>query len=379
MKNAPWYDNADKTISAAAELIAKLRAELLDGKPFADKNPKTDPIQQFSNYLRTKLVFESNLIEGAGASYGETKRIIESHFPELPSKVNVYDKFVAEKGGIEKIFTKSNLHELEKKIEKEGVSLKAVIPSVKHGEKSRSFKEVSQHYQAIGYAFELCESYGLNKSLRFIRKSVRNQADTKKRTELKSALDSLLKAMEKSRLRKEDLITKTKLKTLHRLIASGLLPDDCKSHPGDYRKEMVFVENSDISFPPHSLVESTMDRFFEEVSELLDNATTFESVLTAAATISYKFVAIHPFPDFNGRLSRILLNMVLWSHVPAFTLAVSLRRDARTKQKYFFALRRANRGNLTPMKALIAREIILVVGELEKHFENAGLKLFEKE
>ncbi|MVN20286.1 Fic family protein [Mucilaginibacter arboris] len=65
--------------------------------------------------------------------------------------------------------------------------------------------------------------------------------------------------------------------------------------------------------------------------------------LILAALFHYKFVAIHPFDDGNGRLSRILMNLILMRN--GFPPVVIKMED---RQNYYANLSQADTGNFWP-------------------------------
>ena len=91
-------------------------------------------------------------------------------------------------------------------------------------------------------------------------------------------------------------------------------------------------------------------KILQTINVILSRAQQYDDILKAAE-ISYKFVHIHPYRDGNGRVSRILMNLLLHSqsHPP-----VHLKSNPKNRKRYIWALRRANRGNLKPLACLIA-------------------------
>lgn len=75
--------------------------------------------------------------------------------------------------------------------------------------------------------------------------------------------------------------------------------------------------------------------------------------LVLAATFHYRFVAIHPFDDGNGRMARLLTNLILMQHhfVPVI-VPVEARGD------YLLALEKADAGDLSDVVALIGQALI---------------------
>ena len=69
-----------------------------------------------------------------------------------------------------------------------------------------------------------------------------------------------------------------------------------------------------------------------------------------AAVFHHKLVAIHPFDDGNGRVARLLMNLLLIQK--GYPLTVIKTVD---KQKYYLCLHKADGGNLKPLINFVAR------------------------
>ncbi len=75
--------------------------------------------------------------------------------------------------------------------------------------------------------------------------------------------------------------------------------------------------------------------------------------LLLAATFHYRFVAIHPFDDGNGRMARLLMNLIFMQHGYA---PVVIRLE--TRADYLLALETADAGDLADFVALVGEELI---------------------
>ncbi len=75
--------------------------------------------------------------------------------------------------------------------------------------------------------------------------------------------------------------------------------------------------------------------------------------LLLAATFHYRFVAIHPFDDGNGRMARLLMNLVLMQRgfVP-----IVIKLESRAE--YLLALEKADVGELEDFVVLVGEELI---------------------
>ncbi len=92
-----------------------------------------------------------------------------------------------------------------------------------------------------------------------------------------------------------------------------------------------------------------------KVSDLLDeliyNIVSISNELNPillAALFHHRFVWIHPFFDGNGRVARLIMNLILMSK--GYPPAIILKED---RKKYYDALNKANNGNYTKFFQLI--------------------------
>jgi Fic family protein len=91
--------------------------------------------------------------------------------------------------------------------------------------------------------------------------------------------------------------------------------------------------------------------------------------LLLAATFHYRFVAIHPFDDGNGRMARLLMNLILMQcgYVP-----IVIRLDSRAD--YLLALETADAGELGDFVALVGEELIRSLALFLKAAKNQDLQ-----
>ena len=75
--------------------------------------------------------------------------------------------------------------------------------------------------------------------------------------------------------------------------------------------------------------------------------------LLIAATFHFRFVEIHPFDDGNGRMARLLLNLILMQagYVPVII-------NTNTKAEYLLGLELADSGELAPFITLVGRNLL---------------------
>jgi Fic family protein len=100
-------------------------------------------------------------------------------------------------------------------------------------------------------------------------------------------------------------------------------------------------------------VEPLMQELLDDVREttpLVDDGDVH--AVAFAAEVHHRLAAIHPFDDGNGRMARLLMNLVLMraGYVPAV-----LRQDRRPA--YYGALAAADAGDRQPLVEFVAREL----------------------
>ncbi|MCE9520633.1 MAG: Fic family protein [Verrucomicrobia bacterium] len=159
------------------------------------------------------------------------------------------------------------------------------------------------------------------------------------------------------------------LQFLHKVIMMGIIP---QSKCGKLRSKSVHVGNHDVLFPIAAALPGLMIEFCKNFPEINGfpsymrrqwerwgasqpfDAESLDEIVSAAK-VSHRFVAIHPFADGNGRVSRLLMNLVLVGHgMPP----VYLKANKKGRHRYMQALKRADRGNIEPLASLIAMSLI---------------------
>lgn len=150
------------------------------------------------------------------------------------------------------------------------------------------------------------------------------------------------------------------------------MPKDANVEAGEYRIDERMVGDFGIVFPAPELVPRCMEKFIQNANALILSAWKIEgNIFEVAALISHEFVRIHPFPDFNGRISRLILMIILMINKVPF--AVTLRGDKRGRARYLSSLRKANKNHITPYAALIAMRVAELFEEIDENINLAGL------
>ena len=137
-------------------------------------------------------------------------------------------------------------------------------------------------------------------------------------------------------------ITESLVLELHHLILYRI----DASIAGRYRDIPIIVTGTDYQFPPPSDLARLMADFWAWFDA--DEAKTLHPV-ELAAHAHLKFVMIHPFVDGNGRVARLLMNLILARAGYVIAIVPMVLRD-----EYMTALNQANRGITRPFVKLIA-------------------------
>jgi Fic family protein len=142
---------------------------------------------------------------------------------------------------------------------------------------------------------------------------------------------------------KRALITRETLLTLHSIVMDKIL-----EAKGQFRTVPVYIRGANMTPPPAYEVESLMRQWIEWID---GEGMEYEPVIRVAIA-HHGFEAVHPYTDGNGRVGRLLLNLMLIGegYPPALLL-----RDWRVR--YIQALDTANTGNYRPLANLIGQAI----------------------
>ncbi|MCX6655587.1 MAG: Fic family protein [Candidatus Bathyarchaeota archaeon] len=131
---------------------------------------------------------------------------------------------------------------------------------------------------------------------------------------------------------------------LHGLIMSGV-----DSSAGRYREWGVRISGSTFSPPTSGEVPERISTLLGWLRRNPDESSPIE----LAAKFMHRFSQIHPFVDGNGRVGRLLMNLVLIRVGYPFITNISYRDRAR----YLRALQEADEGNLKQLVGLVARSV----------------------
>ena len=142
---------------------------------------------------------------------------------------------------------------------------------------------------------------------------------------------------------KSERITRDTILTLHHLVMDKILESK-----GRFRTVPVYIRGSNMTPPPADQVE----RLMREWLAWINGAGLEYDPVIRAGIAHHGFEAVHGFEDGNGRVGRLLLNLMLMQegYPPALLL-----NDWRTR--YIHGLMTANTGNYNPLLNLIGQSV----------------------
>lgn len=147
--------------------------------------------------------------------------------------------------------------------------------------------------------------------------------------------DSAVKAIEAA-VRNEDELTEVFIRNLHRILLKEPYESVAETPEGIRIRRTISV--GDYKTIPNNVLTSTGEIYYftppehvkPAMSDLIDWYRQMEDAgehpIIVAAAFHYRFVRIHPFDDGNGRMARLLMNMILIKH--GYTVAM-IRREGR--------------------------------------------------
>jgi Fic family protein len=136
-------------------------------------------------------------------------------------------------------------------------------------------------------------------------------------------------------------ITEKNILELHDILFSGF----CEG-AGNYRNGQVYLEGSDHMPPPAFEV----PQLIQDLLEWLEKNPEELRPIELAAIFHHKFVEIHPFDDGNGRVGRLLMNLLLIKNGYPLTVIKTLDR-----RRYYDSLIKADNGKCKPIVNFVAR------------------------
>lgn len=139
-------------------------------------------------------------------------------------------------------------------------------------------------------------------------------------------------------------VTEELLNFIHAII----LKDIEKEYAGRYRREQVRILGADF-IPPNYL---KLPNLMKELAEWINKNPEKLNIIDFSAHAHYKLARIHPYVDGNGRVARLLMNIILMRD--GYPPAIILNND---RKRYISTLGSAGHGNFDPFFLLVAQAV----------------------
>lgn len=203
-------------------------------------------------------------------------------------------------------------------------------------------EEWTYHSNAIeGNTFSYQETaFFLREGLTVKGKSLREHLEIINHAEAIDFLQDALKFRDLS----EDLI-----KDFHAILFQGVRDLDFQA--GEYKKKdnhVLTITGEIHHFASYILVPQMMGQLIQWYA-----GNKEKHPVELAALSHHRFVAIHPFPDGNGRVGRLVMNYILMKN--GFPPAI-IRNENR--QEYYSALELADHGDTEAIVGMVKDEVV---------------------
>ena len=159
--------------------------------------------------------------------------------------------------------------------------------------------------------------------------------------------DAAVKAIDRA-VKETGGLTEVFIRNLHRVLLKEPYETEAMTPDGRLTRRPIILGEYKIT--PNNVRTSTGEMYYftppEQVkpamTDLLDwyrdQEAAGEHPVIIAATFHYRFVRIHPFDDGNGRLARLLMNLILIKH--GYTVAIVQTDD---RERYLHELEQADK------------------------------------
>ena len=153
-------------------------------------------------------------------------------------------------------------------------------------------------------------------------KPIRDHLDIKGHDEAVKAIDEAVK--------RKDALNEVFIRNLHKVLLKEPYEIDAVTPDGQPTKRRITIGS--YKTQPNNVRTSTGEEFYftppDQVKPAMSDLIEWyrkieienEHPIVIAATFHYRFVRIHPFDDGNGRMARLLMNLILIKH--GYTVAI---------------------------------------------------------
>jgi Fic family protein len=144
---------------------------------------------------------------------------------------------------------------------------------------------------------------------------------------------------------------------LHRLFFRQIDAENA----GKYRQKNVIITGTDYMPPDYREVPVLMAKHIEN----LNRGAKYEHPLERAIDLHAEFESIHPFIDGNGRIGRLLLNILTMRSGYCPVIIPPIRRA-----DYITAMQKSNKGDLITLRAFVLSVVYEEMKSIKKIVES---------
>lgn len=178
----------------------------------------------------------------------------------------------------------------------------------------------------------------INEGLTIKGKPLKDHLEAKDHYE---ALNYLYELIEKD---SRQTISELSIRSIHQIIVSKTDPE----WAGKYRNGDVIITGSNHK-PPNA---SSVPYLVAKLVRWISNNKRKLHPIELAAILHHKIVYIHPFFDGNGRVARLIMNLVLMRQ--GYPLVMILKND---RKRYYDNLELADKGEYQPFIRFVAQAV----------------------
>jgi Fic family protein len=147
-------------------------------------------------------------------------------------------------------------------------------------------------------------------------------------------------------------IGEREIKDLHSLIMRGI----DRSEAGRYRTLDVRAAGTEHVYPPHFRLQELIESFVEWLNS---SAAAKLHTIERATEAHYRLVSIHPFRDGNGRVGRLLMNLILLRGGYPIAVITNERRKEYIDALVYAQDRQDDTGRLLDLVADASRDSLI--------------------
>lgn len=158
-------------------------------------------------------------------------------------------------------------------------------------------------------------------------------------------------------------VTPDFIKKLHKTGFAWIFPKT----GGKFRKIEVVVSKH--TPPKFHLILQLLENYCQDIQirlnylPTIDNPDFLNELIELLTWIHHRFLWIHPFQDYNGRIGRLLVNVILLNlDLPPIELKVETKHG---RKKYIESLQEADAGDYKKLRKIIESAIMESIEELE--------------